>query len=131
MTVARKNELHEKAVDSLEGRVAGMARALSISECWKREEDDEALSSNDVLSIRERQCLDIELGTGGPADWVRVYLEEGCISDVEYHYAEMFEHEEVYLSANDYETIVAWARDVLMVDAREVRNYLIGTKRRS
>lgn len=131
MSITKKNELHKKAVDSLDGRVASMRRALSISECWKREDDDEVLSFNDVLSIRERQCLDIELGTGGPADWVRVYLEEGCISDVEYHYAEMFEHEAVHLPPNEYDVIVAWARDVLMVGASHVRNYLIGTKRRS
>lgn len=93
----KKKEFHKTAQHSLSDRVEGMRRALEIDESEKRDADEAALTPADVLAIRERKCLDIEFSAGGPADWVRVYLEDGVVSDVEYHYADWFEHEEVYL----------------------------------
>ena len=113
----KEKEFHRAARAALVERIHGMDRALSLYKEGSRETDDEALLPSDVLSLRTRVCLDLELSWGGPSDWVRVYLEEGCISDVEYHYRDWFHHESVHLPVKEYETVVAWARDVVMVGA--------------
>lgn len=117
----KKKVFHTRAVEALNNRVVGMKRALEEINREKWETDDAALTSSDVLSVRERKCFDIELSWGGPADYVRVYLENNCVSDVEYHYTDWGEHEEVRLSCKEYDTLVAWARDVFEIGTYTTR----------
>jgi hypothetical protein len=54
------------------------------------------------------EAYDLTLGTGGPADWIRVFLEYGDLNRVEYHFADGMRHETVPLTPEEEALLLAW-----------------------
>lgn len=96
----------EPARDCLEGRLAGMRRALATPP--EASAGDDALTGEDLLSVAPVEAYDLTLGTGGPADWIRVFLEYGDLNRVEYHYADWGTHERVTLTPEEEALLLAW-----------------------
>lgn len=56
---------------------------------------EEAVDSLDqlVLCIDVHKIIEVHLSTGGPADWLEIYLDGvNQIRNVKYHYADWFDH---------------------------------------
>lgn len=96
----------EPARESLAGRLAGMRKALAAPS--DTPVGDNGLTGDDLLAVSPVEAYDLTLGTGGPADWIRVFIEYGDLNRVEYHYADGGTHEQVALTAEEEETLFSW-----------------------
>ena len=96
----------ESARESLEGRLAGMRQALAAPSSTPVRDD--GLTGEALLSVRPVEAYDLTLGTGGPADWIRVFIEYGDLNRVEYHFADWGTHERVALTPEEEATLFAW-----------------------
>ena len=96
----------EPARECLEGRLAGMRQALSLEP--EAPIGDDALTGEAILAVAPVEAYDLTLGTGGPADWLRVFVEHGDLNRVEYHYADWGAHERVELTPDEEATLLAW-----------------------
>lgn len=59
----------------------------------------------------------IELSTGGPADYLDVFVSDGDIDKIVYHFADWYDHAERTLDGGDFETAASFAHYVLALDA--------------
>ena len=92
-----------RARESLEARLASMRRTLA-----EDQPEAEGLRGEDILSVERRVCYDVQLSWGGPSDWLRVFVEDGAVTDVEYHYADWGTHEEVLLAEAERRDLIRW-----------------------
>jgi len=87
------------------GRLAGMRQALAL----EPEAPIGMMPDRGSDPCRDaRGGLRPHLGTGGPADWLRVFVEHGDLNRVEYHYADWGTHERVELTPDEEATLLAW-----------------------
>ena len=96
----------ESARECLEGRLAGMRKALAAP--LDTPVGDEGLTGEDLLSVVPVEAYDLTLGTGGPADWIRVFIEHGDRNRVEYHVADWGTHEQVALTPEEEAILFSW-----------------------
>jgi hypothetical protein len=96
----------EPARECLEGRLAGMRQALALEP--EAPIGDDALTGEAILAVAPVEAYDLTLGTGGPADWLRVFVEHGDLNRVEYHFADWGAHERVELTPDEEATLLAW-----------------------
>ncbi len=92
----------DRARESLESRLASMRHALA------GEGAEEGLVAEDILSVDRHTFYDVQLSWGGPSDWLRVFVEDGRIETVEYHFADWGTHEEVFLSEAQRKDLIRW-----------------------
>ena len=71
------------------------------------------------LSVDRRAVYDIHLSTGGPADWFRVWLNDGEIQYIEYHFSDWFDHAERNLTGSEFETAKTWIEQVIYLEELE------------
>lgn len=103
----------EDAERLLAERLAGMRRALATAE-----PDEDALTETQILGITRRQVWDIQLSWGGPADWLRVWLDEaGHVHAVEYHYADWFYHHAPALTEPERAILTEWVERFVALEA--------------
>jgi predicted secreted protein len=71
------------------------------------------------LSVSRQVVHRIDLSTGGPADWLEVFMESGDDSTIDrivYHFADWFDHAETVLDGADFDAAERFAREVLVIE---------------
>ena len=74
------------------------------------------------LAVSQVTVFRIDISTGGPADWLEVFTDandparDGApveVSRIVYHYADWFDHADLTLEGEDFETAETFARSLL------------------
>jgi hypothetical protein len=71
------------------------------------------------LSVSRQVVHRIDLSTGGPADWLEVFMDsadESTIDRIVYHFADWFDHAETVLEGADFDAAERFARELLVIE---------------
>lgn len=101
----------EELLEHMPGRLEDFRRLTAdVDDDEKRDELETELYEY-PLSVETLRMVKILLGTGGPADWLEVQLDDDSDARrIEYHFAPWFDHASVTLEGDDFEAADAFAR---------------------
>lgn len=108
---AAEEERDEYDGETAEDVAADVVQAIAES---ARERMDEM-----PLSVSRQVVHRIDLSTGGPADWLEVFMDSGdesTIARIVYHFADWFDHAETVLDGADFDAAERFAREVLVIE---------------
>jgi hypothetical protein len=86
-------------------------------QCYESSEYNELSLGEFPLGITSSKIVRIELSTGGPADFIKVYMDDNnFIESISYHYQDWFDGAEMQVKESDpmwefAESILAWNID--------------------
>jgi hypothetical protein len=91
------------------------------------EGDDELGPLNEYpLAATIRYAIRIDLSTGGPADYLEAIADaDGSIERIAYHFADWFDHAELSLSGDEFDTAERFI-EALYGDLSEIGEYVKG-----
>ena len=97
---------------SCEERIDGewKGRAEDFRDLFNRIEQDDEGAQDELyeypLAVSSSKVYRIDLSTGGPGDWLEVHVdaEDSQVTRIEYHFNDWFDHAQVDLRDEDFET---------------------------
>jgi len=89
-------ELIEEKLLDREEYMDSLFKAIDADEPFNGYEDASDDLYDFALGYNVRTIVDIQLSTGGPADWLEVHVDNGgkfpVIEGMKYHYSDWFDH---------------------------------------
>lgn len=115
----------ERLPDYLKGRLEDFTRIRQAIGAAQDINDDEALEEAESelyafpLGVSTYTVKRVDLGTGGPGDWLEYMYQEDSqeISRITYHFADWFDHAERVLEGEEFQNAEQFAYDLGLFEA--------------